>query len=96
MGTPLSQPEGGWVTIWVKDQGPGIASEDLERAWGEFQQVNPGESDEGSGIGLALSRQMAEHMGGALTVETEVGEGSRFTLWMPAGLEKEERSGWIG
>ena len=39
---------------------------------------------------------MAEHMGGALTVETEVGEGSRFTLWMPAGLEKEERSGWIG
>jgi signal transduction histidine kinase len=96
MGTPLAQPEGGWVAIWVKDQGPGIASEDLERAWGEFQQVNPGESDEGSGIGLALSRQMAEHMGGALTVETEVGEGSRFTLWMPAGLEKEERSGWIG
>jgi signal transduction histidine kinase len=96
MGTPLVRPEGGWVAIWVKDQGPGIASEDLERAWGEFQQVNPKENPGGSGIGLALSRQMAEHMGGALTVETEVGEGSRFTLWMPAGIEREQRDGWIG
>ncbi|MBT8397088.1 MAG: GAF domain-containing protein [Gemmatimonadetes bacterium] len=96
VGTPLMQPEGGWVAIWVKDEGPGIAPEDLERAWGEFQQVSPDESGDGSGIGLALSRQMAEHMGGTLTVETAVGQGSRFTLWMPAGMEKEERNGWIG
>jgi signal transduction histidine kinase len=95
-GTPLMQPEGGWVAIWVKDEGPGIASEDLERAWGEFQQVNPEDGDHGSGIGLALSRQMAEHMGGTLTVETSVGQGSRFTLWMPVGIEREERAGWIG
>jgi signal transduction histidine kinase len=94
--TPLWTPEGGWVAIWVKDQGPGIAPEDLERAWGEFQQVNPEDGDHGSGIGLALSRQMAEHMGGSLTVDTAVGEGSRFTLWMPAGMEREERNGWIG
>ena len=90
------QPEGGWVSIWVEDQGPGIAPEDLERAWGEFQQVNPEDGEGGSGIGLALSRQMAEHMGGALTVESDVGKGSRFTLWMPAGMEREERNGWIG
>ncbi len=95
-GTPLMQPEGGWVAIWVKDEGPGIAPEDLERAWGEFQQVSPEDSGQGSGIGLALSRQMAEHMGGTLTVETAVGKGSRFTLWMPAGMEREERNGWIG
>ena len=48
------------------------------------------------GIGLALSRQMAEHMGGLLTVESNVGEGSRFILWVPTGLEREEREGWIG
>lgn len=90
------QPEGGWVSIWVQDHGPGIAPEDLERAWGEFQQVNPEDGDRGTGIGLALSRQMAEHMGGALTVESTVGEGSRFTLWMPAGIEREHRNGWIG
>jgi signal transduction histidine kinase len=94
--TPDMHPEGGWVSIWVQDQGPGIAPEDLERAWGEFQQVNPEDGDRGTGIGLALSRQMAEHMGGALTVESDVGKGSRFTLWMPAGLEREERNGWIG
>lgn len=89
-------PEGGWVSIWVEDQGPGIAPEDLERAWGEFQQVNPEDGERGTGIGLALSRQMAEHMGGALTVKSDVGKGSRFTLWIPAGLEREERNGWIG
>ncbi len=96
IGSPLIRPEGGWVAIWVNDEGPGIAAEDLERAWGEFQQVNPEDADQGSGIGLALSRQMAEYMGGTLTVESAVGKGSRFTLWMPAGMEKEERSGWIG
>jgi signal transduction histidine kinase len=90
------RPEGGWISIWVQDQGPGIAPDDLERVWGEFQQVNPEDQERGSGIGLALSRQLAEHMGGALTVESDVGEGSRFILWVPTGLEREEREGWIG
>jgi len=88
--------DGGWVSIWVQDQGPGIAPEDLERAWGEFQQVNPEDSERGTGIGLALSRQLAEHMGGALTVESEVGVGSRFTLRIPRGMERQQRDGWIG
>jgi len=88
--------DGGWVSIWVQDHGPGIAPEDLERAWGEFQQVNPEDSERGTGIGLALSRQLAEHMGGALTVESEVGVGSRFTLRMPRGIERQHRDGWIG
>jgi signal transduction histidine kinase len=99
-GTPQGENDGrfdaGWVSIWVQDQGPGIAPEDLERAWGEFQQVNPRDSERGTGIGLALSRQLAEHMGGALTVESEVGRGSRFTLRMPRGLERQQREGWIG
>ncbi len=86
----------GWVSIWVEDKGPGIPPEDLERIWKDFQQVNPEDSERGTGIGLALSRQLAEHMGGRLTVESRVGEGSRFTLWMPTGLKRELREGWIG
>jgi len=88
--------EGEWVSIWVKDQGPGIAPEDLERIWGEFQQVNPEAGERGSGIGLTLSRQLAEHMGGALTVQSELDKGSLFTLWIPTGAVREEREGWIG
>jgi len=89
-------PNTDWVSIWVEDQGPGIAPEDLERAWGEFQQVNPEDSERGMGIGLALSRQLAEHLGGALTVASDVGKGSRFTLWIPMGQKRESREGWIG
>lgn len=89
--------KGEWVSIWVQDQGPGIAPEDLERIWGEFQQVHPEEGERGgSGIGLALSRQLAEHMGGFLTVESGLGKGSRFILWIPAEAARETREGWIG
>lgn len=90
------EEEGEWVSIWVQDEGPGIAPEDLERIWGEFQQVNPEAGERGSGIGLTLSRQLAEHMGGALTVESDLGTGSLFTLWIPTGTAREQREGWIG
>jgi signal transduction histidine kinase len=97
--SPLEGDSAEWVSIWVRDEGPGIAPEDLERIWGEFQQVNPeaGEPGErGTGIGLTLSRQLAGHMGGTLTVESELGKGSLFTLWIPTGIQREEREGWIG
>lgn len=95
-GDPGGKGDGEWVILWVKDQGPGIAQEDLEVVWGEFQQVNPEDGERGIGIGLPLSRQLAEHMGGALTVESAVGEGSLFSLWLPPDLERESRNGWIG
>ena len=62
----------------------------------QFEQVNPAAGERGSGIGLTLSKQLAEHMGGTLTVESQVGVGSRFTLWIPTGGERESREGWIG
>jgi signal transduction histidine kinase len=84
-----------WVAIDVEDEGPGIAPEDLERIFGEWVR-GPSRERRGMGIGLTLSRRLAEHLGGGLTLESEVGEGSIFTLWLPHGREPERRSGWIG
>jgi signal transduction histidine kinase len=93
-GSPERRAER-WVAIDVEDQGPGIEPEDLERIFGEWVRASTRER-RGMGIGLTLSRRLAEHMGGALTVASEVGKGSTFTLWLPHGRTPEQRSGWIG
>lgn len=85
-----------WVAIGVTDQGPGVPKHDQERIFGEYQKGAAGRQARGMGIGLTLSRRLAEYMGGALTLASEVGKGSTFTLWMPHGREPEQRSGWIG
>ena len=84
-----------WVAIEVEDQGPGIPPEDLERIFGEGVRASTRER-RGMGIGLTLSRRLAEHMGGALTARSEMGKGSTFTLWLPHGRAPEQRRGWIG
>ena len=84
-----------WVAIEVEDQGPGIPPEDLERIFGEWVRASTRER-RGMGIGLTLSRRLAEYMGGALTARSKVGTGSTFTLWVPHGRIPEQRSGWIG
>lgn len=92
-----AEAESGWVAISVADEGPGIPAEDRERIFGEYEQADPeGEGRRGSGLGLTLSRQLARLMDGDLTLESEVGEGSTFTLWLPRGVEAKTRPGWIG
>ncbi len=96
-GKPTGEAGAGeGVTLWVEDQGPGIAPEDLESIWGEFQQLNPDRGERGIGVGLTLSRQLAEHMGGTLTVTSTPGKGSRFSLWIPRGIAATRPEGWIG
>jgi PAS domain S-box-containing protein len=69
------------VTFSVLDTGVGIAPEDLQRLFQAFVQVGDGERrSEGTGLGLHLSRKLAELMGGKLTAHSELGHGSRFTL----------------
>ena len=76
-----------WVAIQVMDSGRGIAPRDLERIFDEFEQVNAGpRSDsmrQGTGLGLTISRRLARLVGGDLTVESVLGSGSTFTLWLP-------------
>jgi signal transduction histidine kinase len=78
--------EGGSIRIAVQDTGPGIAPENQERIFDEFFQLRaPGrDSSKGSGLGLAICRRLIEAMGGTITVQSAVGQGSTFTVALPA------------
>jgi PAS domain S-box-containing protein len=82
--------EGGRVCVRVADTGRGIAPEQHARIFDPFVQVDRHltvESQQGVGLGLAISRDLARGMGGDLEVESEPGRGSTFTLWLPAADE---------
>jgi len=73
---------GGLLTLRVEDSGPGIASELQEKIFTAFERA--GNTAPGTGLGLAISRELAQRMGGQLTLESVVGNGSAFTLQIPA------------
>jgi signal transduction histidine kinase len=75
----------GEVRVSVTDTGPGVASEDQERIFEQFQQAESGlELREGTGLGLALSKRLVELHGGQLWLESELGKGSTFVFTLPA------------
>jgi K+-sensing histidine kinase KdpD len=76
------------VRFTVKDTGIGIADKDLERIFEEFAQIeNPLQRRvKGTGLGLPLSRRLAELLGGSVTVTSEVGMGSAFSVTVPRTL----------
>jgi signal transduction histidine kinase len=76
----------GEVMVCVADTGPGIAAEDLDRIFEEFQQTEAGARQlEGTGLGLALSKRFVEMHGGRIWCDSEVGKGSTFVFTLPAG-----------
>ena len=91
VGAPLlvGAPQGGqaWITLQIADSGIGIAPADLARVFEEFEQVNAGPRGDsmqrGTGLGLPISRRLARLLGGDITVESELGKGSTFTVWIP-------------
>ncbi len=75
----------GEVRVSVADTGPGIAPEDRDRIFEEFQQSETGVGQrEGTGLGLSLSKRFVELHGGRLWLESELGHGSTFTFALPA------------
>jgi signal transduction histidine kinase len=78
---------GTWVALQVVDSGVGIMTSDLERIFDEFEQVNAGPRGDsmqrGTGLGLAISRRLARLLGGEISVESDIGRGSTFTVWLP-------------
>ncbi|MFW6078034.1 MAG: ATP-binding protein [Gemmatimonadota bacterium] len=84
---------GRWVTISVEDTGPGIPESEVPRLFREFTRLEATRGERGSGIGLAISYRIAQALGGTITVRSEVGRGSIFTLWLPlerVGAERQE------
>lgn len=80
------------IVIAVSDTGCGIAPDDIERIFERFEQSGQGNAsrENGSGLGLYLSRNLASMLGGHLDVESVVGEGSAFTLTVPVAMEDDE------
>jgi signal transduction histidine kinase len=73
------------IEVAVADTGAGIAPEDQQRIFDEFQQVRTAGVTEGTGLGLTLSRRFVELHGGRLSVTSKPGEGSSFRFTLPIG-----------
>ncbi len=80
-----SAPEQTWVTISVKDTGPGIAPEEKAQLFERFYRGSAGTKSNvpGTGLGLAISKEIMDLHHGQITVESQIGHGSTFTIWLP-------------
>lgn len=76
--------DGERVRIEVEDDGPGIPESELSRVFDPFHRCGAPESSEGSGLGLYVTKQLVEAMGGVITCRSQPGAGSRFTIDLPA------------
>jgi signal transduction histidine kinase len=69
--------------VAVADTGPGIPPEKQEVIFQEFGRAETRRAKESQGIGLYISQRIAQALGGTIAVQSEVGSGSTFTLWLP-------------
>jgi PAS domain S-box-containing protein len=81
-----------FLKISVSDDGIGISEHDLDRLFQPFSQIDSGlaRKFEGTGLGLAMVKLLTELHGGAITMESSAGEGSRVTVWLPVRRMGEE------
>jgi len=80
-----AREQGGELEIWVEDEGVGIPPEDLDRIFEEFTKggSRPTAGESSTGLGLAIVKRIVELHGGRVSVESEVGKGTTFTIRMP-------------
>jgi signal transduction histidine kinase len=85
-GTPVvriaAAQRNGFAVVSVRDNGIGMEAEYFDKIFQVFQRLHPAEY-EGTGIGLAICKKIAEVHGGKIEVESTVGEGTTFYVWLP-------------
>src|SRR5450759_2887649 len=94
---PLAESEfASFLKFSVTDNGIGVSREGLEHLFQPFSQIDSGLARryEGTGLGLAMVKLLVELHGGTVAVESAVGEGSRFTVWLPQRTVAEGRHAW--
>jgi len=81
-----------WLNFTVTDTGKGIKPEDQKKLFGEFVQVDlkRNRTIEGSGLGLVITKRLCSIMGGGISVESEYGKGTVFTVSIPQGIDTAE------
>jgi len=84
--TVCVESNGTGQTFAVSDTGPGIAPEHVPHIFERFYRADPARSAGGTGLGLAIAGQIAAVHGGRIDVASQLGRGSRFTLWLPAEM----------
>ncbi len=97
---PVAEPSASALRVEVIDTGIGIAAEDQFRVWEEFRPI-PSAAQQvgalsGTGLGLALSRQLVQHMGGTIWMESAPGQGSTFAFVLPRKSEEGTREQGLG
>jgi signal transduction histidine kinase len=78
------------ATLMVRDEGIGIASEHLPRIFGRFERAVSDRHYGGLGLGLYITRTLVDALGGTVSVESELGQGSTFTVELPRGAAPRE------
>ena len=80
--------DGAEIVIEVADTGPGIPEDEQPHVWEELYRGQSGRGIPGSGLGLALVRAIAERHNGRVSLRSRLGQGTVFTLRLPAGLKQ--------
>jgi signal transduction histidine kinase len=87
---PPDHPPGSWLVVGVRDQGIGIADEDIPHVWERFYRVDNTNTRRigGTGLGLHIAQTLVELHGGRIWLKSELGKGSLFSFTLPVATER--------
>ena len=89
-GSTSCAPEDPWVCVRISDTGTGIDPENLEHIFDPFYTTKP--ADEGTGLGLSLSYEIVQRHGGHIEVDSVLGKGTSFSVWLPIHQTRESEN----